>query len=172
MSKSRKKTAAARSGSKPKDRQGSHDSAPDDDDEQQQAYRGPGRPRGPTIIEDYWTRVLSPCYRQIDHAQKYDINKDLANELEALEEIDPFQDNISWPIFQPDDWAKDYVGLKTEDWKLSEDKLREYAGEITALRTEVLEKAIRKEAPNVDPRQRSEDDRVQQLALVNRRYTK
>ena len=160
MSKARKKTAAARSGSKPKDGKGSHDSASDDDDEQQPAYRGPGRPPGATNIEDYWTRVLSPCYRQIDHAQKFDINEDLANELEALEEIDPFHDNISWPIFMPDEWAKDYAGLKTEDWKLSQEQLKEHAIEFSALRAEILEKAIRKEAPNVDPRQRSVDDLI------------
>ena len=134
----------ARSGSKPKDRQGSHDSAPDDDDEQQPAYRGPGRPRGPTNIEDYWTRVLSPCYRQIDHTQKFDINEDLANELEALEEIDPFRDNISWPIFLPDEWAKDLGVLKKEDFALGEKKLKDYAVEITALRMKVMEKAIKK----------------------------
>ena len=83
MSKARKKASASKGGGSPNHKQTSHDSAPDDDDEQQQAYRGPGRPKGSTYIEDYWTRVLSPCYRQIDHEKKFDIKMDLANELEA-----------------------------------------------------------------------------------------
>ena len=80
---------------------------------------------------------------------------DLANELEALEEQEQYQDNISWPIFLPDEWAKDLGMLKKEDHKLSEEEIKAYAVEITALRLEIMEKAIRKDKPYVDPRKSS-----------------
>ena len=107
MSKACKKTPASKGGASPKHRQNSHDPAPGDDDEEEQEYRGRGRPKGSTYIEDYWTRVLSPCYRQIDHEAKFDIKVDLANELLAQEEHGPYHDNISWPIFMPDEWARE-----------------------------------------------------------------
>ena len=97
-----------------------HGSDNDDEQEQEPEYRGPGRPPGSTYIEDYWTRVLSPCYRQIDHEAKFDINMDLKNDLEASQDQEQYQDNISWPIFLPDAWAKDLGMLKMEDHKLSD----------------------------------------------------
>ena len=59
---------------------------------------------------------------------------DLANELEACEEQEQYLDNISWPIFMPDVWAKDLGMLKMEDHKLSEEDIKAYAVEISALR--------------------------------------
>jgi hypothetical protein len=97
---------------------------------------------------------------------------DLTNELEAWEEQEQYQDNISWPIFLPDEWAKDLGMLKKEDHKLSEEEIKAYAVEITALRLEIMEKAIRKDKPYVDPRKRSEDDEVLPETPLQRQYTK
>ena len=63
---------------------------------------------------------------------------DLQNELEGWQEQEPFLDNLSWPIFLPDEWAKDHGELKRQDFELNEVKLKEYAVEITALRSEIL----------------------------------
>ena len=115
------------------DQGSSHDSVIDEEQEQKQEYRGPGRPVGSTSAEDYWTRVISPCYRQIDHEAKFNIRMDLENELERWQEQDEYQDNISWPIFLPDEWAKDLGRLKMEDYKLNEEELKDYAIEISAL---------------------------------------
>ena len=60
----------------------------------------------PVSADDFWTRVLSVSHRQIDYNAKFSITIDLANELEANEEQQPFEDNLSWPIFLPDAWAK------------------------------------------------------------------
>ena len=83
---------------------------------------------------------------------------DLKNDLEAGQDQEQYQDNISWPIFLPDAWAKDLGMLKMEDHKLGEEEIKAYAVEISALRLEILKKAIQKEGPNIDPRQISEDD--------------
>ena len=134
MSKIRSKTKASKGKGNSQDQADSHGSENDDEQDQEPEYRGPGRPTGSTYIEDYWTRVLSPCYRQINYEAKFDIKMDLANELEALEEQEEYLDNISWPIFLPDAWAKDLGMLKMEDHKLSEEDIKAYAVEISALR--------------------------------------
>ena len=154
------KTLVAQGLDRSKDQKGSHDSVEDDEPVEKQEYRGPGRPSGSFTAEEYWTRVLSPCYHQIDYQQKFNITMDLANELEVHEKHEGFEDNISWPIFLPDEWAKEYGMLKKEDWELKEEQLKEWAVEITALRMEIMKKAILKEGPNLDPRQKSEIDEL------------
>ena len=59
-----------------------------------------------------------------------------------------------------------------EDHKLNEEELKDYAVEISAQRLKILEKATRKEGPNIDPRLKSEDDEVLPETMLQRRYTK
>ena len=103
MPQTRSKTLAAKGGGNKGDKDGSYDSDAEDEQEDEQKYRGQGRQPGALSAEDYWTRVLSPCYRQIDYQQKFNINVDLENELESWQEQEEYEDNISWPIFLPDE---------------------------------------------------------------------
>jgi hypothetical protein len=121
MPQTRSKTAAAKGGGKSQSQDGSHDSALDEELEEEPEHRGRGRPAGSTRAEDYWTRVLSPGYRQIDFQAKFNIKTDMENEQQSWQEVEEFRDNISWPIFLPDEWAKELGELKKEDWALKEE---------------------------------------------------
>ena len=57
---------------------------------------------------------------------------------------------MSWPIFLPDEWSKELGTLNTEDYEINDDELKAHALEISGLRTEILEKALAIDAPNVN----------------------
>ena len=118
-----------------------HDPYDGMDEDNDDGEAGPKRGRGAPKIPDQWTRVVSMSTDNLQDLKVYPISTDLLLN-QGYEKGRKRRGEPDWEIhFHPQDMIEKHPEPNLDQWQLKEDRLRNYAIQLTNIRKWIVERA-------------------------------